>query len=259
MAVPAQLLKGLLTGTAAGVASGLLGVSPGGILVPVISLTLGFPQHLAQAASLVAQAPPTSISGISDYSRRGRGISIRWVVALSIGFIIGGPIGAAFTARFSDRQLRYIFVGYLLLLALLSAVRTTKSNAMRPAAVEPHPPRWTGLAVIGAVGGISSGLLGIGGGLAVTALSVLFLHMNQHQAQALSLVIAALPLTLPAAWIYVRQGSHLPWWAIAGVVLGLALGTKLGAVVANRLPERKLRFVFIILILAMAIYMGFSA
>jgi uncharacterized protein len=106
---------------------------------------------------------------------------------------------------------------------------------------------------------MSSGLLGIGGGLAITALSVLFLRMSQHQAQALSLMMTALPLTLPAAWVYVRHGSHLPWWAIAGMLTGLIAGSKLGSIVANRLPERNLRFVFIALILALAIYMAVTA
>jgi uncharacterized protein len=66
MTVLGEISKGLLTGVAAGFCSGLLGVSPGGILVPVISLTLQFPQRLAQAVPLVAQAPPTSLSGISN-------------------------------------------------------------------------------------------------------------------------------------------------------------------------------------------------
>jgi hypothetical protein len=102
-------------------------------------------------------------------------------------------------------------------------------------------------------------LLGIGGGLAITALSTVLLGMTQHQAQALSLMMTALPLTLPAALTYLRQGWEIPWWTIAGIVVGLAIGSKGGAMLANRLPERHLRLVFIGLILAMAAYMGLHA
>jgi uncharacterized membrane protein YfcA len=255
----AAIPMGTLTGVAAGFASGLLGVSPGGILVPIISLTLGLPQHLAQAVSLVAQAPPTSISGISEYSGSGRGTSLGQVAVLALGFLIGGLIGAILATHFSDHQLRWMFVAYLLLLALLAGIRGTKRRVALTEAAEFTRTSWSGLALIGMAGGISSGLLGIGGGLAITALSVFFLKMSQHQAQAVSLTMTALPLTLPAAFVYVRQGLHLPWWAILGIVLGLVIGTKAGAMLANRLPERNLKLVFIALILAMAIYMAISA
>jgi uncharacterized membrane protein YfcA len=59
--------------------------------------------------------------------------------------------------------------------------------------------------------------------------------------------------------MYVRQGVHLPWLAILTIVIGLLIGTALGASVADRLPERTLRIVFIGVILGMATYMGFSA
>jgi uncharacterized protein len=174
MVVPAEISKGLLTGVAAGFAAGLLGVSPGGFLVPIISLTLQFPQRLAQAVSLVAQAPPTSLSGISSYSRSGHRAPLSWVAVLACGFVIGGPVGAALAARFSDHQLRWMFVSYLLLLTLLSAIRKTKSPAVPSERASLQKVNWTGLAVIGGISGISSGLLGIGGGLAITVLSVFF-------------------------------------------------------------------------------------
>jgi uncharacterized membrane protein YfcA len=261
MTVPGEILKGVVTGVVAGFSSGLVGVSPGGFLVPIASLTLGVPQHLAQAISLVAQAPPTSLSGVSNYRKGGHTAPISWVIILSCGFVLGGVAGAALTSRFSNHELRWMFVGYLLILAVVSAVRGRKAKEAA-AGHERRHVAWAGLVVIGAVGGFSSGLLGIGGGLAITALSAILLRIGQHQAQSLSLMMLALPLTLPAAWVYVRQGAHLPWWAIAGILLGLVVGTKGGAIVANKLPERKLKvafIVFIVVILGMAIYMAVTA
>jgi uncharacterized protein len=112
---------------------------------------------------------------------------------------------------------------------------------------------------VGAVAGISSGLLGIGGGLAITALSVAVLHKNQHEAQALSLATMALPLTLPAAWVYVHQGWHLPWHVIGGLVAGLVLGGWIGAMFANRLSERTLKVSFTLLLVALGFYMAIKA
>jgi uncharacterized protein len=249
------LFQGVGAGAMAGFASGLLGVSPGGILVPAVCMTLGVDQHVAQGVSLVAQIPPTGLGGVSEYRQRGQGVPMQWITLLSIGFIAGGAFGAVAAGSLSDRALRWSFVGYLLVLAVLASLRGRKqfsSMSEEPAVA----PRRAALVGIGLVAGLSSGVLGIGGGLAVTALSTTMLHFGQHRAQAMSLILTLLPLTIPAAGVYVVQGSPLPWWSISGVVAGLWSATAIGARIANRLPERVLRPTFVVLILAMAAYMA---
>ena len=86
-----ELVRGLLTGAVAGFASGLLGVSPGGILVPVICIVLGLDQRAAQTASLLCQVPPTSLAGAAQYLKLGRAIPLGAVAALASGFVLGGP------------------------------------------------------------------------------------------------------------------------------------------------------------------------
>jgi uncharacterized protein len=247
------VLQGAGAGAMAGFASGLLGVSPGGILVPAICMALGVDQHVAQGVSLVAQIPPTGLGGVSEYRRRGQGVPMQWIALLSIGFIAGGAFGALAAGSLSDRVLRWSFVGYLLVLAALAAVRSRRESASEEPAVTPHG---AALVAIGVVAGLSSGVLGIGGGLAVTALSTTLLHFGQHRAQAMSLILTLLPLTIPAAGVYLAQGWALPWWSISGVVAGLWIATVIGARIANRLPERVLRPTFIVLILGMAAYMA---
>jgi len=249
------VLEGFGGGSIAGFASGLLGVSSGGILVPVVCAALGVNQHISQGISLIAQVPPTSLSGVSQYRRRGQTVPIAWLALLSAGFLVGGMLGAVTAGGLSDRVLRWLFVAYLLVLAAISVLRGRRTP---PSADDAAPTRahWTALVAIGVAGGFSSGLLGIGGGLAVTALSTTLLRLGQHRAQAMSLMLAALPLTAPSAGLYIAQGWSPPWWSIAGIVLGLAVGAAGGAVVANRLPERLLRPGFIVLILGMAAYMA---
>src|SRR5580704_5136942 len=120
-------LRGATAGVIAGFASGLLGVTPGRILVPVISIFLPYSQHVAQGISLVAQAPPTSIAGLSAYSRRGRGARVSSVLFASGGFIAGGPVGAFLAKLCSERELKWMFVGYLLILTVL-AIRKNRSG-----------------------------------------------------------------------------------------------------------------------------------
>ena len=120
-------LRGITAGIIAGFASGLLGVTPGGILVPVISMLLPYSQHIAQGISLVAQAPPTSIAALSAYSRKRQVAKFSSVLFVSGGFTAGGPVGAFLAKLCSERELRWMFAGYLLILTIL-AIRNSGSG-----------------------------------------------------------------------------------------------------------------------------------
>ena len=51
----AEIIGGLVTGVAGGLFSAFLGVTAGGVLVPLLILILGKEQHVAQGISPVAQ------------------------------------------------------------------------------------------------------------------------------------------------------------------------------------------------------------
>src|ERR1700710_2191410 len=159
----ADIFGGLLAGGVGGLASGFLGITSGGILVPLLVLLLGKDQHVAQGVSLVVQVVPTSLSGVRNYSRQGHRITLRWLIWL--GFAVGGCVGALLASHVSDRALKWGFVIYLVILLVIvlsrSARRKTEDDAAAPKDVPVH---WALLAAIGAVAGWSSGFLGIGGG-----------------------------------------------------------------------------------------------
>lgn len=257
---PTDIIGGLVAGGVGGIASGFLGITSGGILVPLLVLLLGKDQHVAQGISLVAQVVPTSLSGVQNYRRSGHSISLRWLVWLAIGFAIGGCIGALLATHVSDHALQWTFVGYLVILLALVILRPPRAKPDGAADdAEEGPVHWGTLAAIGAVAGGSSGFLGIGGGLAITALMTGLLKLSQHRAQAMSLAVTALPVTLPAALLYVQQGTALPWATIAALVVGLWIGTGFGARLANLVSPDKLRLALMIVIGSMAAFMALKA
>jgi uncharacterized membrane protein YfcA len=256
----AELFGGLVTGTVGGFVSGFLGVTSGGILVPLLILILGKDQHVAQGISLVAQVVPTSLSGVRNYSASGHRISMRWLIWLAIGFCVGGAIGALLAGHVSGRVLQWCFVGYLLLLLAIMLLRSPRVKAEGIGDVPDDVPlSWASLAAIGAVAGWSSGFLGIGGGLAITALMAGIAGISQHRAQAMSLAVTALPVTLPAALFYIQQGTELPWLAIVSLIAGLWIGTDVGARFATRVAPDRLRVLMIVMIASMAAFMAFKA
>ena len=91
------------------------------------------------------------------------------------------------------------------------------------------------------------------------ALMTGLLKVSQHRSQAVSLAVTALPVTLPAALLYVQQGTALPWLTIISLIVGLWVGTDIGARFANRVSPNRLRIVLMIMIAGMAIFMAFKA
>ena len=259
MSLP-DILGGLVTGLAGGVFSGFLGVTSGGVLVPLLVLLLGKDQHVAQGISLVAQIFPTSLSGVRNYSKSGHRISVRWLIWLAAGFCVGGGVGAILATHVADHALQWCFVAYLLVLVSLILLRPPRPKVEASDDVpEDVALHWASLCAVGAVAGWSSGFLGIGGGLAITAVMSGLLKVSQHRAQAMSLAVTALPVTIPAAVLYVQQGTELPWLTIVSLIIGLWIGTDIGARFATRVTPDKLRIMLILIITAMALFMAFKA
>jgi len=203
---------------------------------------------------------PTSLSGVRNYSQSGHRVPLRWLVWLAVGFAVGGCVGALLATHVSDRALQWTFVGYLVILEAIVILRPPRAKLEGTAdESQDMPLHWASLGAIGAIAGWSSGFLGIGGGLAITALMTGLLKVSQHRSQAVSLAVTALPVTLPAALLYVQQGTELPWLTIVSLIAGLWIGTDIGARFANRVSPDKLRIVLMIMIAGMAIFMAFKA
>lgn len=253
----AHLLTVVFAGGLSGLLSGLLGVTPGGILVPSLVLLGACSQHQAQAISLAAQLLPTSLAGLRPYWQGGHRIAARWLLWLAAGFVPGTYLGARGANLLSDGALRWTFVGYLAVLLAVSLRRRGESaDAPAPERQGPHPAL---LLFIGVLAGASSGLLGIGGGLASIALLTTLAGLGQHAAQALSLALAALPLALPAVYVYASGAVGIPWLDAGLVVAGLLAGTYAGASLATRLSGTAMRRYFVALVGLMLVLMIVTA
>jgi hypothetical protein len=102
---------------------------------------------------------------------------------LGIGFLIGGVGGALAAGSVSSSFLRWTYVVYL---AALDAMLIFRPSGSRPEATPRNftgPLCWPALLGVGFLAGFSSGFLGIGGGLAITAGLSAGLRVLRHQAQ----------------------------------------------------------------------------
>lgn len=104
--------------------------------------------------------------------------------------------------------------------------------------------------VMGAAGGVISGLLGVGGGIMFVPALTLVLSLSQVKAEATSL-LAIIPVALVGA---VRQHGYGNVRVRDGAVLGAlsALGVLAGVALANELTQRALRIGFAVLLAVVA-------
>ena len=105
--------------------------------------------------------------------------------------------------------------------------------------------------IISIIGGIISGLTGIGGGTVMVPLFTSFTKMQQHRAHANSLVIVIFGATA-ALILYIIRGDID--WAVA-LILGLGgiIGGQIGAKIMHVTPDRRLKLIFSIFLIIVGI------
>ena len=249
-------------GLVVGFVAGLLGVGGGLIIVPVLIMLLhaqglaaGMEPQLALGTSL-ASILFTSLSSVRAHHRHG---AVEWPLVRRIapGILAGTLIGALLAAQVSAFVLKLFFIAFLFYASIQMWLD------FKPAPHRSLPGR-AGTALAGGVIGAVSSWVGIGGG----TLSVPFMlwhNVPLHRAIATSAAIG-FPIAIAGAVGYVLGGwrvSGLPAGslgfvylpALAGIVLGSVLTAPLGAATAHRLPVRRLKRIFALLLIALALRM----
>ena len=132
-----------------------------------------------------------------------------------------------------------------------AAAEADEDRLSRPP-VPISPRRRIAIAVaIGVLSGFVAGLFGVGGGILIVPALVLVLGMDQRLAHGTSLA-AIVPIAVGGVVGYVWSSS-VDWAAVVILVGGAALGAVAGTRALHRLPQRVLRVVFSLYLLATAV------
>jgi uncharacterized membrane protein YfcA len=107
------------------------------------------------------------------------------------------------------------------------------------------------LILIGVLAGVLSGLVGVGGGIIMVPLLVMFFGFNQHQAQGTSLAVLAVPVTAVAVFNYYKEGQiNVKYAAIIAVFF--VVGSIFGSKFALTLDQKLLKKIFAVVLLVIA-------
>lgn len=109
------------------------------------------------------------------------------------------------------------------------------------------------LVLIGAIAGLLSGLLGVGGGIFIVPMLVLVAGFAQHSAHASSLA-AVVPIAAAGALFYGGE-SHVDVEVASFLAAGAVVGAPLGARIMAGMQESTLKVVFGVLLVGLGLFM----
>jgi uncharacterized membrane protein YfcA len=257
---PLTCLEGVGAGVLSGFLAGLFGVGGGILLIPLLAILLHSSQHQAQGMSLAVMLLPIGLPAVLTYRKQGFPIHWRLVAVMIVGFLMGIVTGAKTANLIPDNLLRMCFSAFLVIVATRLLLKKPSSGTRT---AEQHTLSWQRVALpgllTGLAGGITSGLLGIGGAIIMIPLMTWLLELSQHEAQLASLTLLLPPLGLPGVMVYVKEQGTMPWTLLAFVVLGFLGGTYAGARLATRVRGSKLQKAFGCLLIGVALWMAAKA
>ncbi len=109
-----------------------------------------------------------------------------------------------------------------------------------------------GLIIIGFIAGLVSGLVGVGGGIVIIPLLVMFLGFAQHQAQGTAVFAMLPPIGILAAINYYKAG-FVKWEYAIVIALTFVIGGYFGSKLAVSLPDQIIKRCFGLVMLIAAI------
>ncbi|WP_371322631.1 sulfite exporter TauE/SafE family protein [Dechloromonas sp. ZY10] len=239
------LLMALPLGAALGFLGGLFGIGSGIVAIPMLVAGFGMSQPQAQGTALVLMVP-NLLLGWHRYQQR-HPLPWRAVLPMMISASLTTWLLAHFANTLDPRWLRGIFCIFLSLLA----INLLRRRHRPPVSEKPLDHRL--IPLVGVLGGCSMGLLGIGGGLLASPLLSGWLGQRQTTAQGLSLALVA-PSSLVALLAYADAG-RVDWSLGLPLAAGGILTVSAGVALAHRLPERRLRTAFAVMLLIAALWL----
>ncbi len=253
----------ILLGFGIGIIASMVGVGGGIFVVPVLTLFFEFTSQVAVGTSLFVVVF-TALASTYAYSRQKR-IDYKVGLVSAVTSVPGAILGAYLTSYVTSSQLAIIFAVFLLFVAtrMLFDFHITREKPM------PRGFFWHRLVIdsenkafeyeanvllsfsLAFFGGLSSGLLGIGGGALMVPILYLGANLPMHVTVATSMFIMIFA-SLSGVATHI-QLNNVNFEFAAVIAIGVILGTQIGARTAKKFSGKNLRRVFGIILIIVGI------
>jgi len=248
-----------------GIIAAMTGVGGGVFVVPLLSLAYGFPPHQAIGTSL-AMIIFTSLSSAIGYWKQKR-VDYKVGLLLTLTTIPGAFLGAHLTSSVEEKFLGLIFGVFLIFVALRMAFQLNRYRFQIPRIGKIWHRKivdsddtvfvydtnvYLGL-VLGFFGGLSSGLLGLGGGALMVPILHLSMNFPMHVTVATSMFIMFFTSISGAATHFSLGNVHISHAVF--LCIGVVLGAQLGAYFSKKISGKGLRRIFGVVLFLVGIRM----
>ncbi|NOU00771.1 MAG: sulfite exporter TauE/SafE family protein [Gallionella sp.] len=263
-----MLFIALSVGALIGVVLGLTGAGGGILAVPALTLVLGWSMTQAMPIALLAVGSAAAIGALKGF-KKGL-VRYRAATLIALTGILVAPFGQHLARILPERWLTGIFS----LVMLIVAVRLWRSAVARTLSddgVDSKPARarkiqmktgrivWSvtsfaTLSVIGILAGLTTGLLGVGGGFIIVPALLRCSEITLEGIVATSLMVIA--LVSGGAFLSVWMTGHvIPSDSSGAFIIGTALGLSLGMQHADKISKQYVFQLLSVLIIAVSLLM----
>jgi hypothetical protein len=259
--LPFIAVLGLLAGTL----GGMLGVGGSVIMIPGLTMLLGYDQHLYQASAMIVNVV-VSVPAALRHRKAGAlsGQVMKWMLPAAVVTVLVGVWVSnreAFHGVEGGKWLGRILAAFLLYMIVVNLQRFGASAASKEGEnTVPHLAARS--AGVGSVMGTIAGLLGIGGGAVAVPLQQVLLKLPLRSCIANSSAIICVSAAVGAIYKnatleQVSTAQHVVTWQQSVVMAALLsptafIGGRLGASLTHRLPVRQVRIAFVVLMITAA-------
>lgn len=230
-----------------GLTLGLLGGGGSILTVPALVYLVGQTPQVAVTASLMIVGTNSAVGAMFHRSQG----NLNWRIALIFGGtgMVTAYFAAGLSKLFPPDVLLVMFALLMLSVAALMILRPNTADQLDRQAER----KWWVVIVAGAVVGVLTGLLGVGGGFLIVPALVMLVGLPMQQAVGTSLIIIAMN-SLAGLLGHLGENS-LDWMLIAVFAIAGILGTFTGTRLAQRIPSKYLQRLFAIFIIILGSFL----
>ncbi len=208
-------------------------------LVPIFSM-MGVPINLAKAIGLFINSASTITASIMNFFRGV--LDIKFAIPLIISIMLATPVGAWMSQYVQKEIVEWILVAFLLVSSFLLIFSNRETKVV-------YDKAWI-LYLIGAIVGLISGTIGVGGGSLIMPLLILLGFDAKKAAYAISFVI---PFSTLGAFFTYLSFVHMDWILLGVVSVAAIIGGYLGDFIMHyRLTPKEVKKLIAVVLLLLA-------